>query len=258
MTKMSIFAVLAAVAVVFSPKANAMDHRSQYGVGGALGMNLVSPFGAKPFRDQVSSQFPAASVWGRYIPGTPEIGLELSYNYIALGTMNFSANTVILQFISRQNPWGNFHPFYGAGFGYARTSNKFATGDAGKFDDPITKLTAGIEFEMSDRLDLGLRIDHYSIFRDLNTQYTIHILAPMATVNYYFGTPALPPPPPKPEAAPVAAPSAPTITPTPAAPEVKETAPAVTHKATTPKKKTKKKKKKRAKGVPPAESENPQ
>ena len=116
--------------------------------------------------------------------------------------MDFSAHTAILSFISRQNPWGNFHPLYGFGVGYANTTNKFAGGKAGEWEDPIMKLTAGIEFEMNNRLDLGLRVDHYSIFRDTNSQRSMHILSPSLSINYYFGTPA-----PLPTAAPPAPPA---------------------------------------------------
>lgn len=239
------------VAVLMATSAQAMDHRSQYGVGGGLGANFAAPWGDPVFRAAVGPKVPAGSAWARWIAGTPEVGVEVSYNYIALSKMNFSANTAIVSFVSRQNPWGSFHPLYGVGFGYARTSNKFATGDAGVWDDPIVKLTAGIEFELDEHTDVGLRIDHYSIFRDLNTQYAMHMLAPLLTINHYFGTPA-PMPVEKPEAAAPAA--APALTPAPAVapptPAVKE-APAATQRAQKPSKKSsqaaKKTKKKPAK-----------
>lgn len=265
MGKISFFVVLAAISACgWVTNAFAMDHRSQYGVGGALGGNFVAPWSHEDLRNKVSAQFPAASVWGRYIVGTPEIGLELSYNYIALGTMDFSAHTGVLSFISRQNPWGNFHPFYGLGVGYARTSNKFATGDLGVWDDPIFKLTAGIEFERNERFDIGLRIDHYTIFRDLNTQHTMNIITPMVTLNYYFGHPApMPtaatPPPPTPEAPKpsVTAPATPAVKEAPhpvarpAKPHVTKPAPKAKAKTQPPKGKKKAPKTKKRKVTPP-------
>ncbi len=236
----------------FSLNAHAMDHRSQYGVGGALGANFAAPWASQDFRNQVGPFFPAFSAWARYIPGTPEIGLELSYNYIGLSQMDFSAHTAILSFISRQDPWGSFHPLFGLGFGYAHTINKFASGNAGIWDDPVVKITIGIEFEMRENIDIGLRVDHYSIFRDTNTQRDMQMLAPMFSFNYYFGTAA-----PMPAANTTPAPT-PVVAPaTPAAPEVQPT-PAPETEAPPPPTPKKKRAKKRPPGLrpPPVDYDN--
>jgi hypothetical protein len=263
MKKSGFFAVLLSLSLA-SVNAWSMDHRSQFGVGGALGANIPAPWGSTDFKNATSTKVPAASAWARYIFGTPEVSLELSYNYIALGTMNFSGNAGILSFVSRQNPWGSFHPFYGFGVGYVATTNKFPTtaatasaapADNGTWSDPIFKITAGIEFEMNDRMDVGLRIDHYTIFRDTNDQRAIHDLAPAVSINYYFGTPAplpaaegtKPAPAPTPAAtAPAPAPAKTVEAPAPA-PEKSASKNAV---AKTAKKKPAKKKKKKAKVKP--------
>ncbi|MFX7870405.1 hypothetical protein ABTK02_20280, partial [Acinetobacter baumannii] len=88
----------------------------------------------------------------------------------------------VVSFISRQNPWGNFHPFYAIGVGFAHSLNKFAVGDAGVWDDPIFKLTAGIDFELNARTDIGFQLNHYSIFKDAANQQNIHVITPVFTV----------------------------------------------------------------------------
>ncbi|MGZ3651228.1 MAG: hypothetical protein ACXWSC_08630 [Bdellovibrionota bacterium] len=257
MKKLVVFAVLM---VGFHTNAHAMDHRSQVGVGGALGGTFAAPWASDTFRNAVSASVPAASAWIRYIPGTPEVGTELSYNYFGLGTMSLHTHTLIVSFISRQTPWGNFHPFYAFGFGYAKSYNKFATGDAGTWDDPVFKLTAGIEFEMNDRTDIGFQLNHYSIFKDSANQQNIHVLTPVLTVNYYFGTPA--PLPPANAPAPTPTPLTPAATVEPTKSYVPaEPAPAPTSKSAkshAAKKATKKKKKKKKSTVPPEATEGAQ
>lgn len=252
MNKMRFIAVL--MLVVASTSAQAMDHRSQFGVGAGLGANFAAPWASQDFRSVVGPKLPAGGAWIRYIPGTPEVGLELGYNYIGLSKMDFHAHLAVLEFISRQNPWGSFHPFYGVGFGWAHTANKYATGDAGQFDDVVAKLTAGIEFEMNDRTDVGLRIDHYSLFRDNNNQRNMHMLAPQVTLNYYFGTPAPLPPPEKPTpAASTPPPTTPAVTPPsqPAkAPETSAAKPGKKSQAAKAKKKKKKPARKKKKAAP--------
>ncbi len=181
----------------------AMDHREQFGVGGGMGGTFPAPWASPRFLDKSGPKFPAGGLWVRYIPGTPEIGLEISYHYFALSKQNIQSYSTIFSFISRQNPWGSFHPFYAFGVGYGRAYNWYTTGN---WDAPVIKITAGIEFEMSDRLDVGLHIDHFSIFKNLPTEPNLHVLSPKLVLNYYFGSPA-PMPQEKPVPSPVAAPA---------------------------------------------------
>jgi hypothetical protein len=181
--------IAALLLILFTPRAQAMDHRSQFGFGGALGGAFAAPWANETFRNAVSPAVPAMSAWFRYVPGTPEVGWEISYNYFGLGTMNLKVNTAVVSFFSRQNPWGSFHPFYAVGFGYAHSTNRFATGDAGTWDDPVFKLTAGIDFELNPRTDLGFQLNHYSIFKDTASQQNIHALTPVLTLTYYLGKP---------------------------------------------------------------------
>jgi len=188
-----------------SVQAEAMDHRSQWGVGAALGGALAAPWSQREFENVVGSG-PAGSAWARYVPGTPEVGVEISYNYFQLSKMEMKTHAIVMSFFSRQNPWGNFHPFYAFGVGYQSTKNFFTTGD---WETPIFKLTAGIEFEMNDRLDIGFYFNHYTIFKNKLAEVNAHVLTPVATVTYYFGTPAPLPPAVSPTPAPV--PAAPAV-----------------------------------------------
>lgn len=210
---------LVIVSILFSSvQAFAMDHRSQYGVGGSLGGTFAAPWASDRFRDSVGPKFPAGGIWVRYIPGTPEIGLELSYDYFSLAKAGIRSHALIFSFISRQNPWGSFHPFYAFGMGYSKSFNWFTTGN---WDAPIFKITAGIDFEMNDRTDIGFHIDHFSIFKNKATEQNLHALSPKIVVNYYFGTPApLPPadPVPAPVPVPTPAPAAPAVAPSTEAP----------------------------------------
>lgn len=215
MTKILVSLVL----LLASVPAQAMDHRGQLGVGASLGGALANPWSQKEFEDRVGAG-PAGSLWARYVPGTPEVGVELSYNYFQLSKMEMKTNAFIVSFFSRQNPWGSFHPFYAFGVGWQKTKNFFATGD---WETPIYKLTAGIEFEINERSDVGVYLNNYTIFKNAPTEANAHVLAPSVTYTYYFGTPAPLPP--------VASP---TPSPTPAVVPAPAAAPSVNKAAPTP------------------------
>jgi len=232
-----------------STQAEAMDHRSQFGFGSSLGGTIPAPWASPAFKSAVGTHLPAAGIWARYIPGTPEVGLELGYNYFDLAQQNIHTHAVILSFISRQNPWGSFHPFYGFGMGYSTSDNWYATG---VWEAPIFKFIAGVDFELNNRTDIGFQIDHYSIFKNQPTEPNLHVITPVVTFNYYFGTPAplpAPPAPAAPTAAPVTSPRMNPVAPT-AKPVTSATSPRAkpktVNKSATKKKKptaTKKKKK---------------
>ncbi|HEY8278117.1 MAG TPA: hypothetical protein VIH99_00750 [Bdellovibrionota bacterium] len=204
------------VLLIVSLPAQAMDHRSQFGVGGALGGTIPAPWASNAFRNSVSAGAPAVSAYARYIPGTPEVGLELSYNHFSLGKQNIRSNTAVFSFISRQNPWGNFHPFYGFGVGYSRSDNWFTSLT---WEAPVYKLIVGIEFEINDHMDFGFHLDHYSIFKNKATEQNLHVITPMVNLTWYLGKPAPLPPAPAPAPAPTVAPAPPAAAPAVAEPE---------------------------------------
>lgn len=216
-----------------STPGNAMDHREQWGVGGSLGGAFAAPWAQHEFEYRVGAG-PTGSAWVRYVPGTPEIGFELSYNYFQLSKMDLKTHAAVVSFFSRQNPWGSFHPFYSFGVGYQSSQNFYRTGD---WETPIFKIQAGIEFEMNERLDLGFYFNHYTIFQNKKPTGTIddevpaHVLAPSVSITYYFGSPA--PMPTAPAPTPVASPVPPP--PAPAAPALQ--APPARSKTTQPSRK---------------------
>ncbi len=217
--------LMSLVLLLVSVQANAMDHRGQWGVGAALGGALAAPWSQSNFENRVGAG-PSGSAWARYVPGTPEVGFEVSYNYFQLSKMELKTHAVILTFFSRQNPWGSFHPFYAFGVGWQKSSNFYTTGD---WETPIFNLTAGIEFELNERSDIGFYFNHYTIFKNKamdavavaagTDEANAHVLAPSITYTYYFGTPeplppaASPVPVPVPAAAPPAAVNKPAPTP---------------------------------------------
>jgi|GEM_PF-5456785 len=210
------------VLLLVSVPAQAMDHRSQWGVGASLGGAFAAPWSQNEFETRVGSG-PSGSVWARYVPGTPEVGFEISYNYFQLSKMEMKTNAIIGSFFSRQNPWGSFHPFYAFGVGWQSTKNFYTTGD---WETPIFKITAGIEFEINERSDVGFYFNHYTIFKNKamdaaaaaagTAEANAHVLVPSVTYTYYFGTPApmpvvaapVPTPAPMAAPAPVVAPAA--------------------------------------------------
>lgn len=181
-----------------------MDHRGQWGIGAALGGALAAPWAQRPFSNSVGAG-PSGSAWARYVPGTPEIGVEISYNYFQLSKMQMKTHAAIMSFFSRQNPWGSFHPFYAFGVGYQSTTGFYTTGD---WETPIIKFTAGIEFELSERTDFGIYLNHYTIFKNKTAEADAHVLAPALSLTYYFGEPEPLPPAASPAVTPAPAPSA--------------------------------------------------
>jgi hypothetical protein len=214
------------VLLLASLPAQAMDHRGQIGVGASLGLGFAAPWAQNEFEKRVGAG-PAGAFWARYVPGTPEVGFEVSYNYFQLSKMDLKTHSVIGTFFSRQNPWGNFHPFYGFGVGWQTSKNFYTTGN---WETPIFRLVAGIEFEMNERTDIGFYLNHYTIFKNKamtaataaagTDEANAHVLAPSLTFTYYFGTPdplpVAPSPIPTPAPTPVAAP-APAVKPAPSA-----------------------------------------
>lgn len=244
--------LVSVICVLSAVQAQAMDHRQQIGVGGTLGGGFAAPWAQKEFETRVGAG-PAGSVFARYVPGTPEVGVELSYNYFQLSKMELKTNAFIMSFFSRQNPWGSFHPYYALGVGYQFSKNFYRTGD---WESPIFKLQAGVEFELNERTDIGFVFNHYTIFQNKKATGTIddevpaHVLAPSVTLTYYFGTPApmpvtpSPAPVPTPAAAPAPAPApAPAVVEEPSKPS--PTRPTKATKSTPAKKKPAPKKKNR-------------
>jgi hypothetical protein len=229
MNKILVLPFLFLVAFTLPNQAKAMDHRSQWGVGGALGGAFPAPWAQREFEDRVGAG-PATSAWLRYITGTPEIGVEFSHNYFQLSEMKLQTHAFVMSFISRQNPWGWFHPFYGFGVGYQFSTNWYPspTKRTDDWEHPVFKLTAGIEFELSERLDVGFYFNHFTIFKNEPSEATAHVITPVATINYYFGTPAPIPPAaaPAPVPVPTASPAAPAPTVAKPAPAVEEARPA--------------------------------
>lgn len=235
--KKILFVVVSLFATV---QAQAMDHRSQWGVGGSAGFAMPAPWAHSLFRENTGAYAPAVDAHIRYVPGTPEVGFEFAYNYFGLSRQDIRTHAFMVNFVSRQNPWGSFHPLYGVGVGFSHSTNWFLHGfttvpkadlkqNDSVQDKPMFKLIAGIEFEMSEQTDIGLRVEHNTIFKAKADERDFHALVPMLTFTHYFGSPA-PMPAPAAPAAPTAAPApapAPVVAPAPApAPEPVAPAPA--------------------------------
>jgi outer membrane protein OmpA-like peptidoglycan-associated protein len=78
------------------------------------------------------------------------------------------------------------------GYGIAKTEGFFAGADR---EMGYFKLRMGVDIEITPRIDLGLYLDHISIFRDLAREENLHFLTPTIGITLYFGDPNPPAPP---------------------------------------------------------------
>lgn len=170
--------------IAFPFSALAADHRQQFGVGAGLGVSLAAPYATSEFRDAVTTKLPKGGLWARWVPGSPEIGLELAYDYLALGKRDLTTHAVTLSFISRMKPDWIVHPFVSLGFGWSKSSNYFRSGD---LTSAIAKVRLGADYDLNERTDLSFYLDNFSIFKNQANEPNAHILAPQIALTYYFG-----------------------------------------------------------------------
>lgn len=168
----------------FSP-AHAYIRTGQFSVGGSAGLAMEAPWARPAFKDAVGAG-PKASLFGRYHHDSALTGFELALDYFSLSTKDIKSKSATINLFWRLLPFMRFHPIFSIGTGIAKTTNYFTATDG---ERPIFRLRAGLEWELNRHMDVAFHLDHYSVFKETDTDPNMHVLAPSVGIIVYFGEP---------------------------------------------------------------------
>ncbi len=182
--------LLIALLLVATPLANATDRKKQFSVGAGAGLAMEAPWAEVAFSRAVGWG-PKASLLARYHDPSSYAGFELSMDYLRFTEKNLSSHSLIMSFFWRFLPYSKLHPLASIGFGASDVNDFFRNGDG---TQPIIKSKLGIEWEMTQTMDLAFHLDHFYINKDHFLDPNLHILSPSLTFIYYFSAPAGPAP----------------------------------------------------------------
>lgn len=180
--------VLFFMACVAASSAKAGDRNGQVSVGAELGTVLVAPWATGRMED-AADMGPRAGAWVRFHHDSPNSGFEISYDHLNFSDTNLSGNLFGAAFFWRYLENEKIHPLWTFGIGVAKLNDFFGSDKTSAF----IKLRAGADVELAPRFDLGFYLDHYSVFRDGDTEENLHALAPTVALIYYFDEPNPPP-----------------------------------------------------------------
>lgn len=177
------------LACLVAANAQAGDRNGQASLGAGLGTVLVAPWASNRMED-AASLGPKFGAWVRFHHDSPNSGFEISYDHLNFSDSNLTGNLFGAGFFWRYLENERFHPLWTFGLGAAKLNSFFGTDKTSAF----IKLRAGVDVEMKPQLDVGFYLDHYSVFKDGDTEENLHALAPTVTLIYYFDKPNPPAP----------------------------------------------------------------
>jgi len=163
--------------------AEATDRNGQFSVGGNLGFVMEAPWASDGFKDRTKPGLPKTTVLLRYHHDNSYTGGEVSLDYFALGGNDLNSTSALISFFWRFMPNKKLHPILSAGTGYSKNENFFSEGD---FSKNMFRLRAGVEYEMTPKMDLTFHLDHYFASHNKFSDISLAVLAPSVGVLFYF------------------------------------------------------------------------
>lgn len=197
-------ALLSLFALLLSVSAFAQNHHGQTTIGGVLGPVMEGPWNTEPAKKALGIGG-RLGAFARFNHDDPNAGFEVAVDAIELFRSPTGMKVFTLNFFRRYFVNSRFQPMWSAGVGASANHDWFG---AGGQSTPAFRLRGGIEMALDPRTDVGFYLDHFTIFKSRSGEPDLQILAPAITFMYSFGDI-------KTADAPVAAASAPVVSPAP-------------------------------------------
>lgn len=169
--------------LLLSLNAVAANHHGQIGIGGVLGPVFEAPWSTEPAKKAMGAGA-RLGAFARFNHDDPNAGFELALDSIELLRSPMGMQVFTLNFFRRYRVFKQFQPIVAVGVGVSNNHDFFGRGNQ---DTPAFRVRVGVETALQERIDIGLYLDHFSIFKSRSADPDLQILAPALTLIYNFG-----------------------------------------------------------------------
>lgn len=169
--------------MLFVLRAEAKDHTGQITLGATMGALFETPWDTQPAKKAIGLGA-RYGVLARIHNDRPHAGFELAIDGFELLRSDMGGQVFTFNIFRRFCTNQKIQPIFSIGTGVSHNHNFFSSGTQ---DTPAFKFRGGVDIDLKPNIELGLYLEHFTVFKSRSSEPTIHFFSPVIALLYSFG-----------------------------------------------------------------------